>query len=159
MSAGIKHLHRAIDLLHPHLHRPQPSQDVVSLALRLSGMGMAEYHCQGTGIKSDVLVRLTLIRLSWSMLNSIVPWQVRRVYARHVGASDISGFMSELGYSGFDQLSGPASTAFRLAFSITNPDRCMQQPLAQRALAEAAYKQLQEWSAQLDSGRSGWAMG
>ncbi|KAK9818730.1 hypothetical protein WJX74_005054, partial [Apatococcus lobatus] len=77
--------------------------------------------------------------------------QVRRVYARHVGASDISGFMSDLGYSGFDQLSGPASTAFRLAFSITNPDRCMQQPLAQRALAEAAYKQLQEWSAQLDS--------
>ena len=83
---------------------------------------------------------------------------MRRVYARHVDTADVSGFMSELGYAGFDHMSVDMPTAFRLAFSLTSPGKVIHQPVAQRALAEAAYKQLFEWSQQHDEGRSTWAM-
>ena len=75
-----------------------------------------------------------------------------------MGNTDISGFMSELGYSGFDQMNVDPPTAFRLSFSMTSGAKLVHQPIAQRALAEAAYKQLQEWSEQHDAGRSSWAM-
>ncbi len=83
---------------------------------------------------------------------------MRRTFARHVGATDVSGFMSELGYTGFDHMSVDVPTAFKLANSLTSPEKNYHQPLAQRALAEAAYKQLIDWSEQHGSGRSTWAM-
>ena len=62
--------------------------------------------------------------------------------------------MSELGYPGFDQQDLDPHTAARLALSETSPGKWVHQPLAQRALAEAAYKRLHEWTEQSQHGMS-----